>query len=93
MRRGIRKKWPMRTYASPEFISVSDVVCADRHQPAITDFHLTMQLKQSFMLPAILRAISAATKNHDHRVQRLQLRELAMFPGVIRKLVIWEKSS
>jgi hypothetical protein len=45
------------------------------------------------LLPPIFRAISAATKNHDHRIQRLQLRELAMFPGVIRKLVIWEESS
>ena len=75
-----------------EFISVSDVVCADRHQPAITDFHLTMQVKQSFMMPAIFRAISAAAENQDHRIQRLQLRQLAMFPDVIRKLVIWERS-
>ena len=89
----IRKKWPMRADPGPEFICVGDVVCADRHQPAITDFHLTMELKQSFMLPAIFRAISAAAENHDHRIQRLQLGQLAMFPGLIRKLVIWEDSS
>src|SRR3982751_791816 len=89
----IRQKWPMRTDPSPEFISISDIVCADCHQAAVTDFHFTMQLKQSFMLSAIFRAISAAAENHDHWVLRLQFRQLAMFPGVIRKLVIWEDSS
>jgi hypothetical protein len=44
------------------------------------------------MLPAIFRAISAAAENQNHRIQRLQLRQLAMFPGLVGKLVIWERA-
>src|SRR3954463_9422046 len=45
------------------------------------------------MLPAILRAIGATAENHDHRILLLQLGKLAVFPGVIGKLVIREDSS
>ena len=45
------------------------------------------------MLAPVFRTKRAAAQNHDHRVLALQFGKLAMFSGVIGKLVIREDCS
>jgi hypothetical protein len=45
------------------------------------------------MLPAVFRTKCAAPEYDDHRIVFLQFGQLAMFPSVIRKVVIGKDSS
>ena len=69
----------MGTDTGAILIGVGDAVSSYRDQSAITNFYLTMQLKESFGLPAILRAVTAAAKDKDHRILALQFGELPVF--------------
>jgi hypothetical protein len=65
-----------------------------RHLPApLIAISSTEMLKKSFGLPAILRAVTAAAKDKDHRILALQFGELPVFAGVIGKFVIGELTS
>ncbi len=75
------------------FIRRGDVVGANRHQPAIANFELTMKLNEAFMLPAILGTKRSAAEDKNHGIGSLQFRELLAFRGVIGKLVVREDSS
>src|SRR5262245_47991753 len=67
---------PVGAYSSAIFIRLSDVVGADRDQPAIGNLQLTMEFNQPFSLPAVLGAEPPATQDDHHRMLSLQLREL-----------------
>jgi hypothetical protein len=83
----------MRTDSSAKFIRLCDIVAANRDQAAIANLEFTMKLDQSFMLPSVLWAVTAAAEDDHHRILSLQFRELPPFRGVIGKLVIGKLSS
>jgi hypothetical protein len=88
----VREEGPMSADTAAIFVRLGNVVGADRDKAAIANFHLTMEFKKPFSLSAVLGAETAAAENEDHRVLALQLGELPVFPGVIRKLVVGEDS-
>src|SRR6266481_7866371 len=51
-----------------------------------------MQLKSSFRLPPILRAVASTAENEHHRILSLQLGELPSLCSVVGKLVVGEHS-
>ncbi len=79
-----------RVRADPgsKLIRLGDVVRADRDQPAIAYFKLTVKLKKSFMLPVVLGTIAPAAENENHGMVFLQFGELPPFRGVVGQLVV-----
>jgi hypothetical protein len=65
------------------FIRLSDIVGADRDQPAIGDLKLAMELDQAFSLPAVLWAVASAAQDDDHRMLPLQFGELPPPGGMV----------
>jgi hypothetical protein len=61
----------VRAYSAAIFVGLGDVVSADRDQPAVADFHLTMELQQTFGLSAILWAEGAAAEDEHHGILSL----------------------
>ena len=88
----VGEEGPVRTNSGAKFIRLSNVVGANRDQPAIANLELEMKLKKQFMLSAVLWAVTAAAEHKNHRMLSLQFGELAPFCRVIRKLVIGEHS-
>jgi hypothetical protein len=89
----IGEEWPVGADSAAKFIRASDVVGADRDELAITNFDFTMELYQPLRLPAVLRSITAAAQDEDHRILALQLGELPAFGGLVGQLVIGEDGS
>jgi hypothetical protein len=81
---------PVSTDSSAIFTRLSDIVGADRDEPAIANLELTMELDKPFSLPAVLGAVTSAAENEDHWMPPLQLRELPTFRGVVGKLIVGE---
>src|SRR5271154_1494188 len=67
----------MRVDPRAVFIRLNDVVGADRHQPAVTDFHFAVQLHQPLGLAPILRAKPSPTEHHDHGIRSLHFGKFA----------------
>ena len=78
----------MSVQSTAIFIGLSDVVGADRDQPAIANLDLAMELNQPFRLPPVLGAEASAAEDEDHGMRALQLGELAAFRSVIREFVV-----
>src|ERR1700683_1138019 len=70
------------------FIRLADIVRANRDQPAIRNFELTIELHKPFRLPAILGTETSAAEDENHRILSLQLGELPAFRGVVGKLIV-----
>jgi hypothetical protein len=51
-----------------------------------------MEFNKPFGLPTVLGTVSSATKDENHRILSLQVRELPPRPPVVGKLVIREVS-
>jgi hypothetical protein len=51
-----------------------------------------MEFDKPFGLPAVLGAETSAAEDEDHRMLSLQFRELPVFRGVVRKLVVGKDS-
>src|SRR5215213_469188 len=83
---------PVGTDSGAIFIRLSDVVGANRDQPAIADLNLTMKLNKPFMLPAVLGAVPSAAEDENHWMLLLQFGKLPAFRGVIGKLIVGEDS-
>jgi hypothetical protein len=49
-----------------------------------------MELDQSLSLAAVLRAVTAAAEDDNHRILSLQLGELSVLSGVVGQLVVGE---
>ena len=58
----------MGTDSAAIFVSLRDVVGADRGEPAIADLELTMELEKPFGLAAVLRAETSAAEDENHRM-------------------------
>jgi hypothetical protein len=72
------------------FVRLSNIIGADRDQPAIRDLKLTMELNQQFSLPAVLGTEPSAAEDEDHGMLCLQLGELPPFRGVVGRFVVGE---
>ena len=72
------------------YVRLSDVVGANRGQPAIADLQLTMECNKPFSLPAVLRAETSAAEDKNHWMLSLQFGELLAIRGVIGELIIGE---
>jgi hypothetical protein len=83
----------VRAYSAAIFVRLGDVVGADRDQPAIANLHLTMELQQTFGLPAVFWAEGAAAKDEHHGILPLQLGEFSMFRGMVAELIVGENGS
>jgi len=83
---------PVGADSAAIFIRLSDIVGADRDQPAIGNLELTMQCNQPFGLPAVLGAETSAAENENHGMLSLQFGELPAFRGVVGKLIVGEDS-
>jgi hypothetical protein len=75
------------------FIRLSDVVCADRYKPAITNLDLTMEFNKPFGLPAVLGAVTSAAEDHNHGMLSLQFGESPTFRRVVGKFIVGEDST
>jgi len=89
----IGEEGPVGADPAAIFVRASDVVGADRDEPAVADLELTMELNQPLRLPAVLGSITAAAQDENHRVVALQLGELPAFRRVVGQLVIREDGS
>jgi hypothetical protein len=90
---GVGEERPVGTDPATIFVRLGDIVGADRNQPAVGNFELTMELNQSFRLPAVFGAETAAAKDKNHRMRSLLVGELSAFGRVVRKLVVGENGS
>ena len=70
----VGKKRPMRADAGAVFVRFDDAVGADGHQPAISNFHLAMELNQQLGLPTVFWTKPAAAEHEHHRILALQFR-------------------
>jgi hypothetical protein len=84
----IREERPMRADTHAILVGLREIVGADRHQAAITNLHLAVELDKSLSLPTIFRAETAAAEDNDHRISSLQLGELSAFCRVVGKFVV-----
>ena len=84
----IGEKRPVRSDAAAEFGGLQQIVGADGHHPAVTHFHLAVELDEALVLPAFLGTIAAAREDQHQRIRALQRRtEVANEPvGVIEHL-------
>jgi hypothetical protein len=74
------------TDAGPIFIRLGDIGGANRDEPAVPDLKLTMELKQSFMLPSVF----------GQKPPRLRTSTIGCWPcnsESLRRLVVWSGSS
>src|SRR5215472_17180602 len=63
---------PVGADSAAIFIRLSNVVGADRDQPAIANLDLTMELDKPFMLPAVLGTEPSTAEDENHWVLYLQ---------------------
>jgi hypothetical protein len=80
------------TNSAAIFIRQSDIVGANRDQPAIGNLELTMEFNKPFSLPAVLGAETSAAEDENHGMLPLQFGELPAFRGVVGKLIVGEDS-
>src|SRR5208282_3053576 len=84
----VGKERPVGADSATILVRLSDVVGADRDQPAIGDLELAMELNQPFSLPAVFRAKTASAEDEDHGMLSLQFGELPALCHVVGKLII-----
>src|SRR5262245_59815883 len=84
----VGQKRPVSTDSAAKFIGLSDIVGADRDQPAVSNFHLTMELNETFVLAPIFGTETPAAENENHRMLFLQFGELPSFCGVVGKFIV-----
>jgi len=83
----------VRADSAAIFIRLRNIIGADRDQPAVGNFELTMELNQQFGLPAVFGAEAAAAEDKNHGMRSLQLGKLSALGGVVGKLVVGEDRS
>jgi hypothetical protein len=86
--RRIRQERPARADAGTKLIRLDQVVGRDRHETAISDLHLVVELQQPFVLPPVPRTEAAAREHEDQRIVSLQLRKPTVHGAVVRERVI-----
>src|SRR3984893_7734797 len=88
----IGEEGPVCTNSRAIFTRLEDRVGADCDQPAIAHLELPVELHEPFSLPAVLGAVAPAAEYENHWIVPLQFGQLAVFRGVVGKLVIEEDS-
>ena len=78
----------MSADTGPEFVRLEEVVGRDRHEPAVADLHLAMELQQSFVLPPLFGTEPPAGKDQHERILLLQVRKTAVHAAVVRQRVV-----
>ena len=78
----------MRPDAGPVLVRQRDVIGADRHQAAIPNLQLTMQLNEQLSLSPVLGAIPSAAEHKNQGMLTLQRRELAALRSMIGEFVV-----
>ena len=58
------------------------------HETAVADLHLAVELQEPFVLPPVFWTEASAGEHQHQRIASLQLRERAVLPAVVRKLVV-----
>src|SRR5260370_23207360 len=71
----VGKKRPVCANSRAKFVRLSDVVSADRDQPAVPDLRLALKLDQPFVLPPVLWTIPAAAEDKHHPSMPLPFRK------------------
>jgi len=84
---------PVGANSAAKFIGLNNSVGSDCDQPAICNLELAVELNEALMLPTLLRAVTAATENKNHRIWPLEFRELPALGAVVGKLIIGEDSA
>jgi hypothetical protein len=83
---GIGQKRPVGAYPTAIFVGLSEIVGADRDQPAITDLYLAMELQQAFGL----------TRSFGQKLPRLSTSTIGWPPcnsESFRCFAVWSVSS
>ena len=83
---------PVGADSTTIFIRLSNIVGANRDQPAISDLELPIEFHKAFRLPAVFGAEATAAQDEDHGMLSLQFGELPAFRGVVGKLIVGEDS-
>jgi hypothetical protein len=81
---------PLGTDSAAIFIRLSNVVGADRDEPAVGNLELTMEFNKPFMLPAVLGAETSAAEDENQGILSLQFGELSALRRVVGKLIVGE---
>jgi hypothetical protein len=87
---GVGEEGPVGTDSAAIFTRLSNIVGANRDEPAIPNLELTMELDQPLSLPAVLGSVTSAAEDEDQWILSLQFGELPVFRGVVGKLVVGE---
>ena len=90
---GVGEERPVGADSAAILIRLSDIVGANRNQPAIGDLELTMECNEPFSLPMVFGAETSAAEDENHWMFSLQFRELPAFRGVVGKLIVREDRS
>jgi hypothetical protein len=77
----IGQERPVSADSAAKFIGLSDIVGADRDQSAISNFHLTMELNETFVLAPIFGTEAPAAENDNHWILSLQFGSLRRLPA------------
>jgi hypothetical protein len=78
----------MGAYSRAIFIGQSNVVGANRDEPAIGNLEFAMELGNAFSLPAVLGAEASAAEHKDHWMLPLQFGELPALCRVVGQFII-----
>src|SRR5271165_507231 len=88
----IGEERPVSADSAAIFIRLGDIVGANRDKPTIGDFKLTMEFNKALCLPAVLRAETSATKDKNHWMLSLELRQLPVLGCVVEKFIVGKDS-
>ena len=88
LRPGSERNVQLGADAGAELVRLEQVVGRDRHQTAVADLHLAMELQEPLVLSPVLRTETAAGEHQHQRIASLQLRERAVLAAVVGKLVV-----
>ena len=88
----VREERPVGTDTVAIFTRLSNIVGANRDEPAIPNLELTMELDQPLNLPTVLGSVTSAAEDEDQWILSLQFGELPVFRSVVGKLVVGEDS-
>jgi hypothetical protein len=86
----VGKERPVGIDSAAIFIGLRDIVGANRDQPTIGNFELTMELNKPLSLSTVLGTETSAAEDENHRMLSLQFGELPAFRGVIGKFIVRE---
>jgi hypothetical protein len=85
---GVGKERSVRSNTTAIFVGLRNVAGADRDQAVIGNFHFTVKLEQALSLTPVLWTGASTAQDENHGVGSLKLREFAVLPSVLGKLIV-----